>query len=75
LWESGDKRVLTVVNFGDTQAQCYLPVDVPELKGRKVVLIDLLGEARYERDGATLVSEGLYLDLPAWGMHVFELRL
>jgi hypothetical protein len=75
IWESGDKRVLTVVNFGDTQAQCYLPIDVPEMKGRKVVLVDLLGEARYERDGATLLAEGLYLDLPSWGMHVFELRV
>jgi hypothetical protein len=37
-----------------------------------VVLADLMGPARYERDGAA--REGLYLDLPAWGFHVFEVR-
>jgi hypothetical protein len=75
LWENGDRRVLTVVNFGETQAQCYLPVDVPALQGQKVVLVDLLGEARYERPGSTLRHEGLYLDLPPWGLHVFEVRV
>ena len=51
LWESGDRRLLTVVNYGDTQAQCYLPLDVPALRGRKVILTDQLGDARYEREG------------------------
>jgi hypothetical protein len=31
-----------------------------------------MSPARYERDGSELVSKGLYLDLPAWGYHVFE---
>jgi hypothetical protein len=26
----------------------------------------------YERDGNDLDRRGLYLDLPAWGYHVFE---
>jgi hypothetical protein len=26
----------------------------------------------YERDGDDLARRGLYLDLPAWGYHVFE---
>jgi hypothetical protein len=73
LWERNDRRVLTVVNYGGTQGQCYAPIDVPELIGRPVFLTDLLGDVTYERDGSTLTSGGLYLDLPPWGRHVFEL--
>ncbi len=75
LWESDDHRLLTVTNYGGTQAQCYLALDVPGLASRRVLLTDLLGDARYERDGATLARTGLYVDLPAWGRHAFELRL
>jgi hypothetical protein len=75
IWEAGDQRLLTVVNYGDTQAQCYLPLGVQGLSGRKVVLSDLLSDARYERDGATLDGAGLYLDLPPWGHHALELRV
>ena len=34
-------------------------------------LKDLTGPAVYDRDGNSLVSQGLYLDLPPWGYHVF----
>ena len=27
---------------------------------------------RYEREGDELARRGLYLDMPAWGHHVFE---
>jgi len=32
-----------------------------------------LSPARYDRDGSDLASRGLYLDVPAWGYHVFEM--
>jgi len=32
------------------------------------------GAAVYERDGGELAVRGLFLGLPAWGYHVFELR-
>ena len=35
-------------------------------------LADLMGSARYERSGDELASRGLYLDLAAWGYHVFD---
>jgi len=74
LWESGDKRLLTVVNFGDTQAQCYLPLNVQGIVGRKVILTDLLSEERFERDGTTLAGEGLYVDLQPWGRYAFAVQ-
>ena len=31
-----------------------------------------MGPASYVRDGDNLATHGLYLDLPPWGYHVFE---
>ena len=43
-----------------------------DLAGRTWRLRDRLGPAVYERGGADLAARGLYLDLPAWGYHVFD---
>jgi len=32
-----------------------------------------MGEAAYDRDGESLLSPGLYLDIPGWGFHLFEI--
>ena len=71
-WEGPTGRLLACVNFGPTQGQCWAEATFGGLEGGRVVLRDLLGDARYEREGAELASRGLYLDLPAWGCHVFE---
>jgi hypothetical protein len=71
-WQGGGgRRLLAAVNYGPTQAQCWAQVPFAGL-GRKVVLQDLLADARYERDGAELGAKGLYLDLPPWGRHAFS---
>jgi hypothetical protein len=44
------------------------------LAGRSFELRDLLSDAVYQREGAGLAGNGLYLDLPAWGHQLFELR-
>ncbi len=36
---------------------------------------DLMGAASYDRDGSDLGSRGLYLDLPPWGYHVFDVSI
>jgi hypothetical protein len=72
-WEGEAGRLLAAVNYGPTPGQCYVELPLAGLRGRKVVLRDLLGPARYEREGDDLASRGLYLDLPGWGHHVFEL--
>jgi hypothetical protein len=72
LWQSGagDRR-LVVVNYAPNQSQCYLRLPVADLKGECVRLRDMTGTATYDRNGDELVSRGLYLDMPAWGYHVF----
>lgn len=67
--------LLVVVNYAPHPSQCYVRLPFPELAGRTVRLKDLLGPAEYERRGDDLVSGGLYLDLPAWGHHVFTVSV
>ena len=73
-WQGpGEEQLLVAVNYSSNQGQCYVPLPFPDLAHRKVQFQDLMGPACYERDGGELLSRGLYLDLPAWGYHVFEL--
>ncbi len=73
-WQAGERRLLTVVNYGGAQAQCYVSLGMTGLQGRSFQLVDLLGGPTYEREGDGLAGSGLYLDVPAWGRYVFELR-
>ena len=71
-WEgSAAQRLLVTVNYGPTQGQGYVNLPLVDLRGKKVMLQDLMSDARYEREGGDLLNRGLYLDLPAWGFHVF----
>jgi hypothetical protein len=75
-WQgSGDDRLLVTVNYAANWSQCYVPLPFPDLAGRTVRLEDLMGPACYERDGGDLLSRGLYLDVPDWGYHVFEVSI
>ena len=65
---------MTVTNYGGAQAQCYVTLGMDGLRGRTFVLADLLSDVSYEREGEGLATSGLYLDVPPWGRHVFELR-
>nr|WP_150107368.1 alpha-amylase family glycosyl hydrolase [Pedosphaera parvula] len=73
-WEQDDRRLIAAVNYGPTQGQCYVTLGLVGIKGKQFLLVDLLGEARYDRDGDGLAGSGLYLDLPAWGFNLFEMR-
>jgi hypothetical protein len=72
-WDAPAGRLLVAVNYGPTRGQCYVRLPWSDLDGRAVVLRDLMAPPlRYERDGDDLCRRGLYLDMPAWGHHVFE---
>lgn len=74
-WEIAASRLLVVVNCQASQGQCLVPLPWPEIAGRSVTLSDRLSSASYERDGNGLKDLGLYLDMPSWRAHVFEIRL
>ena len=70
---TGASRRVVAVNYADHRSQCYIPLPWPDLSGLTWRLHDQLGTAVYDRDGSDLVSRGLYLDLPPWGYHAFEI--
>jgi hypothetical protein len=73
-WTQDRDRLLVVVNYAPGAGQCYVrPAFASELEGATVILRDLVDTTvRYERDGSELARRGLYLDVPPWRAHVFD---
>jgi hypothetical protein len=73
-WQNGDReQALVVVNYSPHASQCFVHLPLPELVVNTTIQFrDTMSAACYERDYNDLLSRGLYLDLPAWGYHVFE---
>jgi hypothetical protein len=69
--KDGQKHLIAV-NYSDTQSQCYVRIGWTDLAGKSWRLRDRMGCAIYERNGDELVEKGLFLDMPAWAYHVFE---
>ena len=75
-WAGTGRRLLVVANYGPTRGQCYVRPGDASVAGRTILLHDLLDPATtYERSGDELAERGLYLDMPAWGYHVFDITL
>ena len=72
-WKSaaGDRR-LVAVNYAANQSQCYVRLPLEDLRCRAVRFEDLMGVVGFERERNDLDARGLYLDMPAWGYHVFD---
>jgi hypothetical protein len=72
-WEGSARRLLVTVNYAPERGQCYVRPPWGDLGGHEWVFTDLVNpKTRYERAGDDLAGRGLYLDVPAWGHHVFE---
>jgi hypothetical protein len=70
-WQTPAARSLVCVNYAPHPAQAY--VALPGMGRGSALLRDLLGPAVYARAGEDL-ARGLYLDMPGWGVHVFEIE-
>ena len=66
-----EQRRLVAVNYAGHPSQCYVAMPWRDLDGRTWRLQDLTGPSVYDRHGSDLTWQGLYLDMPAWGYHVF----
>jgi len=74
LWVGPHRHFrLIVVNTAPYPAQGYVPLMMPEFVAREVHLKDQLGAETYVRSGDELLTKGLYLDLPAYGCHLFRI--
>ena len=72
-WEkSRTARLIVVVNFSDHQSQTKLRLPFETTPNATYRFQDLIGNATYDWPGAELATSGLYVDLPAWGSHVFS---
>ena len=75
-WQDADaKHWLAVVNYSPHQSQCYLRLPLPALRSYACRLRDWFSVATYDRSGDELVDKGLFLDLPEWGYHLFEITI
>jgi glycosidase len=73
-WHTTNGGALIVaVNYAANQSQCYVQIPFDEIRGHAVRMQDLMNPIAFERNGDELFSRGLYLDVPAWGYHVFQL--
>ena len=73
LWVGPHRSLrLAVANLSDAPSQCYVPLPIPEFAGRTISFEDCLSDATYLRSGDELLTLGLYLDLPAYGRHLFR---
>ena len=73
-WTLREEHHLVAVNLSSHPAQCFLRLDLPALAGHPWRLQDLLSDAQYARDGDELLAQGLYLNLPSYGCHLFQLQ-
>ncbi len=72
-WEdSKGSRAVVIVNYAPHGSQCYVHLPFADMAGKPVRFMDMVSSSDYERVGSDLLSKGLYLDLPAWGYHIFE---
>ncbi len=72
-WELNSKsRLLVAVNYAPTRGQCYVPLPWLSPGDGMMRLRDTMSPAVYDRNGGSLAAPGLYLDLPPWGFHVFD---
>ncbi|MBC8041387.1 MAG: alpha-amylase, partial [Opitutaceae bacterium] len=72
--EPGGGRLLVAVNYAPRQSQCYVRLPFADLECAQWRLEDLVSDARYDRAGPELLSRGLYLDVPPWHCHIFQLN-
>lgn len=73
MWEGpAGELLLVAVNYAPDQGQCYVVLPQDAFAGKTWNFRDLTGPFEYQRSSDDLVPHGLYLDLPPWGTHVFE---
>jgi hypothetical protein len=73
--DAGGERLLVCVNYSAHSSQCFVRFPFSDLGNKQWRLQDLMSEAQYDRDGNDLQTRGLYLDVPAWKYHVFEMKI
>jgi hypothetical protein len=72
-WESASAadRRLVVVNLAAERSAGRVIVPWTDIGRASWLLEDLVGGGSFERDGTAIADDGLYIELPPWGVHWF----
>ena len=70
----GEHRRLVVVNYSNHRSQCRVAVPWSDRTVGTWRFRDRFSSEVYDRDGGDLARDGLFVDLPEWGTHVFEVE-
>lgn len=73
-WSLSGEHRLVFANLSPDRAQALVPVDIRALAGRDWQLNDVLNDVSYVRRGDEMLGTGLYIDLPGYGYHLFEVH-
>jgi hypothetical protein len=68
------ERLIVTVNLSDYPSQTKLRLTFATPGGETIRFHDLLDGKTYDWAGSELATNGLYVDLPGWGAHVFSLE-
>jgi hypothetical protein len=71
-WSLGHEHRLVFVNLSADRSQALTPIAIRTLAGADWRLDDVLNHVSYVRRGDEMLSTGLYIDLPGYGCHLFE---
>lgn len=72
-WEKSiDERLIVIVNFADHQSQTRVHLPFEYLSGDAIHFQELIETGTYDHPVDELRSNGLFVDLPPWGSHVFS---
>ncbi len=73
-WKRGTDVRLIVVNYAPMNSQCYITLQLDGMESPKLEFRDLMSSSVYVRDRLGFQNKGMYFDLPAYGMHLFEVK-
>jgi hypothetical protein len=74
-WQQSDgARLLVVVNYSSQTSQARLKMSLDPTTPMKIGLHDLMNDAVYVRETRQIMNEGLYIELAAWGVHLFQVQ-
>ncbi|MBV8672421.1 MAG: alpha-amylase, partial [Acidobacteriaceae bacterium] len=71
-WHQDDERYIVVVNLSDSPAQAQVRIPWRDISGKNWRLTDVLSGESFDRDGDSMLSPGLFVDLNPWNFHFFE---
>jgi len=72
--DKSDTRLITAVNFAPERGHAFLDLAALPLPEGEVTLYDTINGTSYRRQSEELRSRGLYVELPAFGAHLFKVQ-